>query len=61
MSAVDSQLAAKGWTRVDSGGDAAVSAFGKVSERGTLQTFYNGFPGWGWRGWGRHDHHGSGP
>ena len=52
MSAVDGQLAAKGWTRVASGGDAAVSAFGKVTERDTLQTFYNGFPGWGWRGWG---------
>jgi hypothetical protein len=51
-SAVDSQLAAKGWTRVASGGDAAVSAFGRVNERDTLQTFYNGFPGWGWRGWG---------
>jgi hypothetical protein len=52
MSAVDRQLAAKGWTSVNSGGDAAVSAFGKVSERDTLQTFYDGFPGWGWRGWG---------
>jgi len=49
--AVDSQLAAKGWSKVASGGDAAVSAFGKTSEQETLQTFYNGFPGWGWR-WG---------
>ncbi len=52
MGAVDSQLAAKGWTRVASGGDAAVSAFGRTSERDTLQTFYNDFPGWGWGGWG---------
>jgi len=52
MEAVDSQLAAKGWTKVASGGDAAVSAFGKVSEVDTLQTFYDGFPGWGWHGWG---------
>ena len=52
MTAVDSQLAAKGWTRVPSGGQAAVSAFGKTAERDTLETFYNGFPGWGWRGWG---------
>jgi hypothetical protein len=52
MSAVDSQLAAKGWQRVPSGGEAAVSAFGKTTERDTLQTFYDGFPGWGWRGWG---------
>jgi hypothetical protein len=51
-SAVDSQLAAKGWTRVNSGGDASVSAFGRVNERDTMQTFYDGYPGWGWTGWG---------
>ncbi len=51
MNAVDSQLAAKGWTKVASGGDAAVSAFGKVTEQDNLETFYDGFPGWGWRGW----------
>lgn len=49
---VDSQLAAKGWTRVESGGDASVAAFGKLTEQDTLQSFYNGFPGWGWMGWG---------
>jgi Domain of unknown function (DUF4136) len=52
MGAVDSQLAGKGWTRVASGGDVAVSAFGRTAERDTLQTFYSGFPGWGWDGWG---------
>jgi hypothetical protein len=52
MHAVDSQLAAKGWSRVPSNGSAAVSAFGKVRKEDTLQTFYDGFPGWGWRGWG---------
>ena len=51
-SAVDQQLAAKGWTKVASGGDATVSAYGKVTEQDNMQTFYNGFPGWGWRGWG---------
>lgn len=50
--AVDSQLAAKGLTRVASGGDVSVSAFGRTQERDTLQTFYNGFPGWRWGGWG---------
>lgn len=50
-SAVDSQLAAKGWTKTNSGGDASVSAFGRTSEQENLQTFYDGFPGWGWRGW----------
>src|ERR1700744_347053 len=50
--AVDSALAAKGWGKVQSGGDAAVSAFGKTTERDTMETFYTGFPGWGWRaGW----------
>jgi hypothetical protein len=37
--------------RVTSGGDAAVVAVGKVSGEDTLQTFYDGFPGWGWGGW----------
>lgn len=51
--AVDAQLAAKGWTKAASGGDAAVSAFGKTTEQDTMQTYYDGFPGWGWRrGWG---------
>lgn len=50
--AVDSALAAKGMQRVASGGDLQVSAFGRTTERDTLQTFYDGFPGWGWRaGW----------
>ena len=54
MSAVDSQMAAKGLTKSESGGDLSVSAFGQATERDTLQTFYDGFPGWGWRArwWG---------
>ncbi|HEX3877030.1 MAG TPA: DUF4136 domain-containing protein [Bryobacteraceae bacterium] len=52
MAAVDSQLAAKGWTKSQGSGDASVSAFGKVTQQDTMQTFYDGFPGWGWRGWG---------
>ncbi len=55
LAAVDSQLAAKGWTRVPSGGQAAVAGFGRTTERDTLETFYNGFPDWGWRGWGGGD------
>jgi len=48
---VDAQLAAKGWTKVESGGDASVSAFRSTQNQQTLQTFYNGFGGgWGWRG-----------
>ncbi len=50
---VDSQLAAKGWTKVESGGDAMVSAFRSTTSEQTLQTFYDGFGGgWGWRGFG---------
>jgi hypothetical protein len=29
-----------------------VSAFGKTTERDTMESFYTGFPGWGWRHWG---------
>ena len=48
--AVDTALMQRGWMKVPSGGDAAVSAFGKTREQDTLQTFYDGFPGWGWGG-----------
>ena len=51
-SAVDNALQAKGWQKVPSGGDASVSAMGQTSEKDTMETFYDGFPGWGWRaGW----------
>jgi len=50
--AVDSQLAAKGWTKVASGGDASVAAVGTTTNEPTFTTFYNGMPGWSWRGWG---------
>lgn len=51
---VNQQLTAKGWTMSPSGGDAAVSAFGRVKNEQTLNTFYDGLGGgWGWRrGWG---------
>jgi hypothetical protein len=49
---VDAQLAAKGWTKVESGGDATVSAFGRVRNEQTLETFYDGLGGWRWRGFG---------
>jgi hypothetical protein len=50
---VDEQLVAKGWTKVASGGDVAVSAFGATHNQQSMETFYNGFGGgWGWRGMG---------
>jgi hypothetical protein len=51
--AVDSQLSAKGWTKVESDGDAAVAAYGSTHNQKTLQTWYDGFGGgWYWRGFG---------
>jgi hypothetical protein len=50
---VDSQLAAKGWTKVDSNGDASVSAFRSTQDQQTLDTFYDCFGGgWRFRGFG---------
>jgi hypothetical protein len=49
--AIDAQLAAKGLTRVASGGDLTVAAIGSTREQQTLRTFYDGFPGWYWTGW----------
>jgi len=51
--AVDAQLAAKGWTQVDNGGDVAIVAIKTTQTQGTLQTFYDGMGGgWRWRGMG---------
>ena len=51
--AVNAQLAAKGWTEVPSGGDAAVVAMETTHNQQTLNTFYDGFGGgWRWRGFG---------
>jgi len=50
---VDAQLARKGWTRLQSGGDLVVSAFGRTSNYQTLQTYYTDFGGpWKWKGIG---------
>ncbi len=50
---VDAQLAAKGLTKVPSGGDLGVSAFGATHNQQSIETFYNGFGGgWSWRGFG---------
>jgi hypothetical protein len=50
---IDNELMAKGWMKVPSGGDAAVSAFGSRQNQQSLQTFYDGFGGgWRWGGFG---------
>lgn len=48
--AVNSALAAKGWTQAPSGGAVAIVAIEMTRNQQTLDTFYNGFGG-GWR-WG---------
>jgi hypothetical protein len=55
--AVNSELSAKGWQMVPSGGDASVSAYGSTHNQKSVQTWYDGFGGgWGWRrGWGGPD------
>src|ERR1700704_1919450 len=40
--AVEAQLAAKGWTQVDSGGDVSVVAIKTTHTERTLHTFYDG-------------------
>jgi hypothetical protein len=55
--AVDSQLQAKGWQQVPSGGDTEIFATGQVTNEKQLETLYNGYGGgwgrgWGWGGWG---------
>lgn len=50
--AVDQALAAKGWSEVPAGGDVSIVAMGITRERPTLETFYNGFGGWRWGGFG---------
>lgn len=53
MTAIDAQLAAKGWSKVDSGGDASIMAVGSTRTVRTLDTWYTGGIGGGWfhRGW----------
>ncbi len=52
-SAVDSALAAKGWTLVDSGGSVSIMAMEMNQTHQTLNTYYDSFGGgWRWGGWG---------
>ena len=50
--AVDHALQAKGWQRVDNGGDIAVTAVGSARNQREYQTFYDGMGGWRWGGFG---------
>ena len=48
--AVNSALAAKGWTQVPPGGDVAVVAIETTQNQQTVETFYNDMGGWRWGG-----------
>jgi hypothetical protein len=51
--AVNSALAAKGWTEVESGGSVSIVGMEMTRSHQTLDTYYDGFGGgWRWRGWG---------
>jgi Domain of unknown function (DUF4136) len=52
--AVNSALAAKGLTQVESGGNVSIMAMEMTQSHQTLNTYYDNFGGgWGWRGgWG---------
>ena len=53
--AVDSSLAAKGWTRVESSGDVSIMAMEMTEDHRTLRTYYDNYGGgwsWRWRGLG---------
>jgi hypothetical protein len=52
IDAVNAQLEAKGLTQVDTGADLGISANVATRQEQTLETFYDGFPGWGWNRWG---------
>jgi hypothetical protein len=50
---VDTQLAAKGWTKVAANGNASISAFESTQNQTNLETFYDGFGGGRrWSGFG---------
>jgi hypothetical protein len=50
--AVDHALQAKGWQRVESGADIAITAVGSTHNQREYQTFYDGLGGWRWGGFG---------
>jgi hypothetical protein len=50
--AVDNELAAKGWTQVPSGGEVLLTARRATHDRHDLETFYDGFGGRRWGGFG---------
>ncbi len=52
VDAVDHALQAKGWQKVSSDGDVAITAVGSAHNQQEYQSFYNGLGGWRWGGFG---------
>jgi hypothetical protein len=53
---IDARLAAKGWIKLQSGGDLVVSAFGLTNDKKTLDSNYTDFGGpWKWQQFGTAD------
>ncbi len=50
--AVDRDLQAKGWQKVESDGNIALTAVGSARNQQEYQTFYDGLGGWRWGGFG---------
>jgi hypothetical protein len=50
--AVDQKLQSKGWQRVDTGGDVAITAVASTHDQRQYETFYTGMGGWRWGGFG---------
>jgi hypothetical protein len=48
QNAIDHALQAKGWQKVDNGGEVAITAVGSAHNQREYQTFYDGMGGWGW-------------
>jgi hypothetical protein len=49
---VDKDLQSKGWQKMESGADVALTAVGSATNQQVYQTFYTGMGPWWWRGFG---------
>ncbi len=64
VAGVDARLQAKGWQRIESGGDVAIAAHVATTQNQSVDTFYIGpsYTGWNWSGsggWARSSGHTS--
>jgi uncharacterized protein DUF4136 len=54
LDAVDAALISKGWTKAadEASADAVVMIHGATQDKKDINTFYSGYGGWGYYGWG---------